>query len=129
MVTFEKKWQKINGKRIFYVHPTSAVFDDDWVAFFENELKNYLDDNFFLILDIRGIEENIGYDGFTRIADLLKKKNIKLIRIGVLATDPGFFEMLAKLFGTIAEAKGINLQVEVFEEMELACAWYDRSQD
>lgn len=129
MVNFEKKWHELNGKRILVVRPDAAVFDADWVVFFNNELKGYQQDEFFLLLDIRGIEENIGYDGFNRIAALLAKQNIKRSRIGVTTAVPKGYSMLGKLFDKIAESNGIDLHVEIFHDMEFAWAWIESMLD
>ena len=73
MVEIEQNWGEVSGQRFLYVRPKSAVSDEDWVGFFEAELKDYQNDVFLLLVDVIGIEENITADGFSRIAELLKK--------------------------------------------------------
>ena len=83
MSEFDLSWEETGGQRFLYVRPQSAVSDDDWVNLLQAELPPGQHEVFLLLVDLVGVEDNIGIDGFTRLADLFQK-HIRRTRIAVL---------------------------------------------
>ncbi|GEM_PF-1889171 len=122
MVEFERNWGEVSGQRFLYVRPKSEISDEDWVRFFQAELDDYRHDVFLVLVDVVGVEDNIGFDGFSRIAELLKKLNVRRTRIAVLPANESY-PFLVDLFDTIAGKRGLDLKVELFHQRETAEAW------
>jgi len=122
MVEFERNWGEVSGKSFLYVRPKGYVSDEDWIRFFEFELDDYRDDVFRLLVDVIGIEENIGIKGFSRIAEILKERNVLRTRIAVLPSNSAY-PALAHLFESVAKFKGLDLKVQLFEQRDAAEDW------
>ncbi|MBT4940530.1 MAG: hypothetical protein HON14_15450 [Rhodospirillaceae bacterium] len=61
-------------------------------------------------------------DGFSRIAELLKKLNVRRTCIAVLPSNE-HYPILADLFDAIAERQDLDLKVELFHQREAADEW------
>ena len=110
---FEQNWGKVSGQSFLYVRPKGNVSDEDWIRFFEFEPDDYRHEVFRLLVDVIGIEENIGFNGFSHIAEILKERHVLRTRIAVLPSNSAY-PTLAQLFEGVAEIKGLDLKAQLF---------------
>ena len=122
MEKFEREWSETGGRRYLYVRPRTAINNDDWMAFMEAELDGFSDGVFRILVDVVGVEEDIGIDGFSRVSEFLKALGVHRARFAVLPADQ-FYSILATLFDRVAESKGLELEVELFHQRSAAEAW------
>lgn len=119
---FERNWCEAKGQRFLYVRPMKMVLDGDWIAFFDAELADYQDDLFLILVDVVGVEEDIGFDLFSHIAETLKKRNVRRARFAVLPSNT-YYPVLQELLEKLASLRAVDLQVQLFEQRDAAEAW------
>ena len=63
MVEFTRGLRTTNGQHFVYVRPHGKVDDDDWVKYFTDQLAGHSLNEFFLLIDLVGIEidSGVGY--------------------------------------------------------------------
>ena len=77
MVEFKRELQQSNGQHFVYVRPLGDVTDDDWVDYFTTQFDTTPVAEFFMLVDLVGIEDSIGLEGFTRLSDLIKAQGFR----------------------------------------------------
>ena len=63
---FDCSWI-LKGGKVLYVRPKHDIVDSDWVDFFRDKLADFEEKELFLLVDVVGIEEKIGFEGFSNI--------------------------------------------------------------
>ena len=119
---FERNWGEVSGQRFLYARPKEKVYDADWLGFFEAELADFHLDTFLLLVDVVGVEEDIGFDLFSGLTELLKQLNVRQARIAVLPANV-HYPILTNLFNTIAKQREFDLKMELFPHRDAAEAW------
>ncbi len=119
---FERNWCEAEGQRFLYARPKTRVSDKDWIDFFETELANYQDDLFLILVDVTGVEEDIGFELFSHITEMFKKRNIRRARFAVLPSN-AYYPILQKLLEGLASMRDVDLEVQLFEQRDAAEAW------
>lgn len=122
---FEKNWCEINGQRFLYVRPKVMVTNEDWGGFFEAALADYQNETFLILVDVARVEEDIGFEGFAHITEILKGCNIRRARFAVLPSN-AYYPILAELLEKLARTKDLDLEVQLFEKRDAAQAWLGR---
>lgn len=123
MVEFEKSWHQIDTFNYLETRPLGPVNENDWVGFFTGELEDYDQSDLFIMVNVEGEEENMGIEGFQKLADIFISKKIKRVRIAVHKTDPNY-KVLGEIFNMVSEQKGLDLKVKIFITKETAEKWF-----
>ena len=84
MVEFTRELRTTNGQNFVYVRPRDEVADDDWVDHFINQFSNVPVPEFFMLVDLIGVDDNIGLDGFSRLSNLINTQGFDRTRIAML---------------------------------------------
>lgn len=119
---FERNWCEVSGQRFLYVRPKTMVKDKDWMDFFDAELVDYQNDLFLILVDVVGIEEDIGIELFSHISETLARFGVRRARFAVLPSN-SFYPILAKLLENLAKLKEIDMEVQLFQQRDAAEAW------
>ena len=122
MVEFTRELRTANGQHFVYVRPLGEVTDDDWVNYFNDQLAGHPLKEFFLLIDLVGVEDNFGLDGFSRLSDLFKAQDFDRTRIAVLPPNE-YYNALAKIFNIAAGSRNLNFKVELFRSSDAAMEW------
>lgn len=123
MVIIRYAWDKSKGLDIMTVKPLAPVNGENWVEFFKSNLENFNKDNFFLIADLVGVEENITAEEFSHMADQFIHLGITKVRIVVLTLNSEYLK-LGKLFESMAELKKLDLTVNFLKNEDEAINWF-----
>ena len=118
----EHEWCEAAGRRYLYARPRTAVNNDDSVGFFETELDGFSDDVFRVLVDVVGVEEDIGIEGFSRISEFLAGLHVRQVSIAVLPANE-FYPIIANLIREVASNKGLDARTEIFLQRSAAEAW------
>ncbi len=118
----ESNWSEICGQQCLYIRPKVSVFDEDWIKFFTAELESFRHEVLFLLVDDFGVEDNIGFDGFQHLTNLLTGLNVQKVRIAVVKSDMHFPD-LANMFVKVGQNTGLDLNIELHQKYENAEAW------
>ena len=102
--------------------PLGEVTDDDWVDYFQAQLVGHPLKEFFLLIDLVGVEDNVGLDGFSRLSDLFKAQGFDRTRIAVLPPNE-HYNALVKIFNIAAGSRNLNFKVEMFRSSDAAKEW------
>lgn len=119
---FKRNWCETEGQRFLYARPKTRVSDDDWMAFFDTELAGYQDDLFLILVDVVGVDEDIGFELFSHIAETLKKRNVRRARFAVLPSN-AYYPILQQVLEELAVMRELDLKVQLFEQRDAAEAW------
>lgn len=119
---FAWNWGELSGQRFLYARPKEKVHDADWLGFFEAELADFQSDTFLLLVNVVEVEEDIGFDLFSGLTELLKKLNVRRARIAVLPSNE-HYPILMDLFNTLAHQRRFDLKMEIFPNRDAAEAW------
>ena len=122
MVEFKRELQEFNGQHFVYVRPLGEISDDDWVDYFQAQLIGHSLKELFLLVDLIGIESNVGLDGFLRLSDLFKAQGFDRTRIAVLPPNE-HYNALAKIFSIAAGSRDLDFKVELFRGKDAAKEW------
>lgn len=119
---FEREWCEVSGQRFLYVRPKTMVKDKDWMGFFDVELVYYHNDLFLILVDVVGVEEDIGIELFSHIAKVLLNHGVRRARFAVLPSN-SYYPILASLLEKFAAVKELDLEVQLFQQRDDAEAW------
>lgn len=121
---FRWEWRELAGKLCLAVAPLGMADNERWIAFFEEVSRAFPDGEAFFIVDARKIENKIGVDGFKGILDSLKGQGVERATFAVITTDK-FHSMTARMFRSLADMSGFDLQTGVFFEEDAAKSWIE----
>ena len=124
MVNIRYVWEKSQSLDIMTVKPLNPVVGENWVEFFKSNLGNFNKDNFFLIADLVGVEENIKAEEFSQMADQFIRHGIKKVCIIVLTLNSEYLK-LGRLFESMAELKKLDLKVNFLKNKDEAISWME----
>ena len=119
---FEWQWKEAAGKRYLYTRPTTSINESDWIAFFRSRLEVYAESEVAIIVDVVGVDEDIGKNGFDEIISIFMDRNIQSARIGVIAHDQ-FKKMLADVLNLTGKSRDFDLDCQVFVQFDSAEDW------
>ena len=122
MVEFKRELQQSNGQHFVYVRPLGDATDDDWVDYFTTQFDTTPVAEFFMLVDLVGIEDSIGLEGFTRLSDLIKAQGFRRPRIAVLPPNE-HYPALAKIFSFAAGSRDLDFKIELFRDRAAAEEW------
>ncbi len=119
---FERDWCEVSGHSFLYVRPKTAVNDKDWISFFDTELVDYQNDQFFILVDAVGIEEDIGLELFSHLSEVLVRCGVRRARFAVLPSN-SFYPVLMQVLEKAAMLKELDAKVQLFKQRDAAEAW------
>ncbi len=119
---FERNWREVAGKPYLYVRPMVNVSDKDWMDFLYEELTDYQGDELLMLINAVGVEENIGIELFSHASELLIKCGVQKTNLAVLPPND-FYPTLMSLLEQTAMLKGVDLEVQLFQQPEAAILW------
>ena len=123
MVGIVSNWNAFDGGKHLFLRPDGEVSGEDWVNILDGKLEGFDQEGFNAVVDLLGVFDNTGFDGFNNILDLLIRKNITKYRLVVLSTDEKI-DLLVTLFQSLAEAKNFDLEVKISVNLDGAEAWF-----
>jgi hypothetical protein len=121
---FDWEWKQLAGKSCLSVAPRGMVDDELWITFFNQISDTFPDGEAFVIVDVRDVEDQVSWQGFEGIIDVFKKKRVKFVVTAVITTDQ-HHDVTAKLFRRLAEQSSFNLQINTFDDSDLAKHWME----
>ena len=121
VMKFDCSWI-LKGGKVLYVRPKHDIVDSDWGDFFRDKLADFEEKELFLLVDVVGIEEKIGFEGFSNIIEEFQSRGIIRARIAVLPSNQAY-TFLMQLFSKIATAVSFDLELEIFSDRKLAENW------
>jgi hypothetical protein len=122
MVEFTRELRTTNGQNLVYVRPRGEVADNDWVYHFITQFSNVPVPEFFMLVDLIGVDDNIGLDGFSRLSNLTKIQGFDRTRIAMLPPNE-CYDALAKTFNIAAESRDLNFKIKLFRSSDAAEDW------
>jgi hypothetical protein len=121
-VIIEGKWQLAGDHVYLFARPTMEVDDQDWINFFNTELDGYDEKEIFVLIDVVGVEEKIGYTGFAKILALFQGQGIQRACIAALPSNDAY-PLLTKLFSKVADVVDYDLELKLISNLNEAEQW------
>ncbi len=116
-----------NGEDVIRVNLLCDVTSKDWLILFEDIFNQNPEKEIFrFLIDNRDYADQMNFQGFIELGNLLKKFKIKEFIVGVLASDKGMYD-LRNLFIRVSMDQGFNLKCDVFDEEAKVLEWFSQT--
>jgi len=71
---FDWEWKQLAGKSCLSVAPRKMVDDERWITFFSHVSDNFPEGEAYIVVDVRGVEDKVSWQGFDGIINVFKKE-------------------------------------------------------